>query len=107
MIRPAPSEWTGSLEAITMKSIAKLIPSLSMRGSRAWNLGGPREARHLHNRRHAEDHMVAAVYQDGEWLILDNLANLLVRDWEKTDYEPLAVLDYRGARRYLFAFWIQ
>ena len=51
----------------------------------------------VHNRRHAEDQMVAAVYQDGEWFILDNLTNLLLR-WEKTDYEPLAVLDYRGAR---------
>jgi hypothetical protein len=45
-----------------------------------------------------------AVYQNEEWLILDNLTNLLLRDWEKTDYEPLAVLDYRGARRYLSAF---
>jgi predicted transglutaminase-like cysteine proteinase len=50
--------------------------------------------------------MVAAVYQDEAWLILDNLTNLLLRDWEKTDYEPLAVLDYRGARRYLSA-WIE
>ena len=39
-----------------------------------------------------------------DWFILDNLTNLLLRDWEKTDYEPLAVLDYRGARRYVSAF---
>jgi hypothetical protein len=32
---------------------------------------------------------------------------VLLRDWEKTDYEPLAVLDYRGARRYLSAFRVQ
>jgi hypothetical protein len=50
--------------------------------------------------------MVAAVYQNGEWLILDNLTNLLVRDSDKGDYEPTAVLDYKGARRYLSAFWI-
>jgi hypothetical protein len=49
--------------------------------------------------------MVAAVYQNEGWFILDNLTNLLLRDWEKTDYEPLAVLDYRGVRRYLSAFW--
>ena len=48
--------------------------------------------------------MVVAVYQDGEWLILDNLTNVLDRDWEKTDYQPLAILDYRGVRRYLSAF---
>jgi predicted transglutaminase-like cysteine proteinase len=57
----------------------------------------------VHNRRHGEDHMVAAVHQEGEWLILDNLTNVLLHDWEKVDYEPLAVLDYRGARRYLSA----
>ena len=51
--------------------------------------------------------MVTMVYQDSEWLILDNLTNLLVRDSDKTDYEPLTVLDYRGARRYLSAFWIK
>ena len=50
--------------------------------------------------------MVAAVYQDEEWLILDNLTNLLLRDSEKRDYEPLSILDYKGARRYLSAFWI-
>jgi predicted transglutaminase-like cysteine proteinase len=61
----------------------------------------------VHNRRHAEDHMVVAVYQDGEWLILDNLTNVLLRDSEKGDYEPLAILDYTGARRYLSAFWIE
>jgi len=50
--------------------------------------------------------MVVAVYQDGEWFILDNLINVLLRDSEKRDYEPLAVLDYLGARRYLSAFWL-
>lgn len=49
--------------------------------------------------------MVVAVYKDGEWFILDNLTNALVRDWERKDYEPLAVLDYKGVRRYLSAFW--
>jgi predicted transglutaminase-like cysteine proteinase len=58
----------------------------------------------VHNRRHSEDHMIVAVHHDGEWLILDNLTNVLLRDSEKGDYEPLAVLDYKGARRYLSAF---
>ena len=51
--------------------------------------------------------MVVAVYQDGEWFILDNLTNVLVRDWESKDYEPLAVLDYKGVRGYPFAFWAE
>ena len=61
----------------------------------------------VHNRRRSEDHMVVAVYQDGEWFILDNLTNVLARDSERTDYEPLAVLDYKGVRRYLSAFWVE
>ena len=51
--------------------------------------------------------MVVAVYQNGEWFILDNLTNLLLRDWEKTDYEPLTVMDYAGVRRYLSALWME
>jgi hypothetical protein len=51
-------------------------------------------------------HLVAAVYQNQEWLILDNLTNLLLRDSEKRDYEPTAILDYKGVRRYPSAFWI-
>jgi hypothetical protein len=34
------------------------------------------------------------------------LTNLLLEDSEQRDYEPLAVLDYKGARRYLSAFWL-
>jgi hypothetical protein len=30
--------------------------------------------------------MVAAVYYNEEWLILDNLTNLLVRDTQKNNY---------------------
>jgi hypothetical protein len=60
----------------------------------------------VHDRRHNFDHMVAVVYYNEEWLILDNLTNLLVRDSEKRDYEPMAVLDYKGVRRYHSAFWM-
>jgi predicted transglutaminase-like cysteine proteinase len=109
MIKPAPSVWTGPLEAITMRNGDCKAYSLAKYAG-AQELGISADHVRLaivHNRRHAEDHMVAAVYQDGEWLILDNLTNLLVRDWEKTDYERLAVLDYRGARRYLSTLWIE
>jgi predicted transglutaminase-like cysteine proteinase len=61
----------------------------------------------VHSRRHDENHMVVAVYQDGEWLILDNLTNVLLRDSEKGDYDSLAVLDYRGVRGYPSASWME
>lgn len=51
--------------------------------------------------------MITAIYQEGEWFLLDNLTNFLVRDSERKDYEPLAVLDYKGVRRYLSAFWVE
>ncbi len=106
MIKPAPAGWVGPLEAITMRngdcksySLAKYAAALEVGIS----------ADHVrlvivHLPARSEDHMVVAVYQDGEWFILDNLTNALDRDWEKTDYEPLAILDYEGARRYLSAF---
>jgi predicted transglutaminase-like cysteine proteinase len=107
MIRPAPSLWTTPLEAITMRHGDCKDYSLAKYAG-AQELGILADHVRLvivhNNRPHGEDHMVAAVYQDGEWVILDNLTNVLLRDWEKTDYEPLAVLDYRGARRYLSTF---
>jgi predicted transglutaminase-like cysteine proteinase len=106
MIKPAPSEWMGPLEAITMKNGDCKAYSLAKYAG-AQELGIPADHVRLvivHNRRHAEDHMVTAVYQDGEWFILDNLTNVLLQDSDKTDYEPLAVLDYTGVRGYLSAF---
>jgi predicted transglutaminase-like cysteine proteinase len=108
LIKAVPGNWTGPFEAITMRhgdcksySIAKYA------AARAAGIS-PDQVRLVivHNRRHNEDHMVAAVYQDEEWIILDNLTNLLLRDSEKRDYEPTAVLDYTGVRRYLSAFWM-
>jgi predicted transglutaminase-like cysteine proteinase len=108
MIKPSPSDWTGPLEAITRRNGD--CKSYSIAKYAAARVAGisPDHIRLVivHNRRHNEDHMVAAVYQDEEWIILDNLTNLLLRDSEKRDYEPLAILDYKGARRYLSAFWI-
>jgi predicted transglutaminase-like cysteine proteinase len=109
MIKPAPDQWTAPLEAITMRQGDCKAYSL-VKYAGAQELGISREHVRLiivHDRRHHFDHMVAAVYQNEAWFILDNLTNLLLRDWEKTDYEPLAVLDHRGARRYLSAFWIE
>jgi predicted transglutaminase-like cysteine proteinase len=109
LIKPVPSHWMGPLEAIaTRKGDCKAYSIAKYAAARA--AGIPPDFVRLvivHNRRRSEDHMVAAVYQDGVWFILDNLTNVLVEDSEIRNYEPLAVLDYAGARRYLFAFRMQ
>jgi predicted transglutaminase-like cysteine proteinase len=107
MIKPAAGYMTGPLEAITMRSGD--CKSYSIAKYAAARVAGF-SADHVrlvvvHDTRHNFDHMIVAVYQRGEWLILDNLTNVLVRDSDKTDYEALAVLDYNGARRYSSAFW--
>jgi predicted transglutaminase-like cysteine proteinase len=108
MIKAAPGNWTGPLEAITMRNGD--CKSYSIAKYAAVRVAGfsPDHVRLVivHDRRHHFDHMVAAVYQNREWLILDNLTNLLLRDSEKKDYEPTAILDYKGVRRYASAFWI-
>ncbi len=108
MIRAAPGYMTSPLEAITMRNGD--CKSYSIAKYAAARVAGF-SADHVrlvtvHDRRHGFDHMVAAVYQDDEWLILDNLTNLLVQDSEKTDYEPTAILDYKSARCYSSACWI-
>ena len=108
LIKAAPGNWTGPLEAITMKNgDCKAYSIAKYAAARAAGIS-PDHVRLVivHSRQHNWDHMVAAVYQDEEWLILDNLTNLLLRDSEKTDYEPTAILDYTGVRRYLSAFWM-
>jgi predicted transglutaminase-like cysteine proteinase len=108
MIKAAPGSWTGPLEAITMRNGD--CKSYSIAKYAAARVAGfsPDHVRLVivHDRRHHFDHMVAAVYHNVEWVILDNLTNLLLRDSEKRDYEPTAILDYKGARRYLSAFWV-
>jgi predicted transglutaminase-like cysteine proteinase len=108
MIKAAPSDWTGPLEAITMRngdcksySIAKYA-AVRAAGFSADHV----RLVTVHDRRQHFDHMVVAVYYNEEWLILDNLTNLLVRDSDKRDYAPMVVLDYKGVRRYPSAFWM-
>ena len=109
MITPAPSDWTTPLKAIAMKNGDCKSYSIAKYAG-AQELGIPADRIRLvivRSLRRSEEHMVVAVYQDGEWFILDNLTNMLVRDWESKDFEPLAVLDYKGARGYPSAFWVQ
>ena len=109
LIKPAPSHWMGPLEAITMRNgDCKAYSIAKYAAVRAAGIS-PDFVRLVivHHRRRGEDHMVAAVYQDGAWFILDNSTNVILRDSEAREYEPLAVLDYTSARRYLSAFWMQ
>jgi len=109
MIKPAPGDWVGPLEAITMRHGDCKSYSLTKYAA-AQEVGISADHLRLvivHLPARSEDHMVVAVYQDGEWLILDNLNNALARDSDKPDYLPLAILDYTGARRYLSVFWMQ
>ena len=54
----------------------------------------------VYNRRRSVEHMIVAVYQDHEWLILDNLTMMLLKDFEQKNYEPMFVLDDMGVRSY-------
>ncbi len=108
MMKPAPANWTTPLEAIAMRHGDCKSYSITKYAG-AQELGIPADNVRLvivHIPRRGEDHMVTAVYQEGGWFILDNLTNVLARDSERTDFEPLAVLDYKGVRRYLSAFWM-
>src|SRR5215472_6578397 len=81
LINAAPGHLTGPLEVITVRdgdckshSIAKYAAARAAGFS----------ADHVrlvtvHDRRHNFDHMVATVYYNEEWLILDNLTNLEAR----------------------------
>jgi predicted transglutaminase-like cysteine proteinase len=106
MIKATPGEWTGPLDVLKMRNGD--CKSYSIAKYAAVRAAGysPDHVRGVivHTQRRHEDHMVTAVYQDDRWLILDNLTNLLVEDLEQGDYEPLAVLDYKGVRRYVSAF---
>ncbi len=101
-ITPAPVNWTGPLEPMKVGkgdckaySIAKYVGALEA--------GIPMNYARVvivHDKRHHEYHMVTAVYENDEWLVLDNLNMLLLQDSETRDYEPIAVLDHKGVRRY-------
>jgi predicted transglutaminase-like cysteine proteinase len=107
MIKAAPGDWTGPLEAITMRNgDCKSYSIAKYAAARAAGFSADHvRLVTVHDRQYHFDHMVAAVYYNEEWLILDNLTNLVLRDSEKRDYEPTAILDYRGARCYSSACW--
>jgi len=52
----------------------------------------------VHDRTTDEDHAVAAVRHDGDWLILDNRTLEMRRDAEIADFDPLFVIDGDGVK---------
>ncbi len=102
-IHPVPGDWTTALDAFErgmgdckVYSVAKYVALL-------W-AGIPIERLRLvivYNRHRSVEHMIVTVYQDHDWLILDNLTMALVKDIEQKNYEPMFVLDDMGVRSYI------
>ena len=53
-----------------------------------------------------EDHAVAAVRLDGEWIMLDNRWLTLVEDVDMPQVVPLFVLDRSGVRKFVPAMTV-
>jgi predicted transglutaminase-like cysteine proteinase len=107
MIKPSEGSWTSALDILQLGkgdckdySIAKYAALLRAGIS-------PDRIRLVivYNRVRRENHMVVSVYDDGQWLLLDNLTMLLVRDTDRKGYVPMYVLDETGVRRYIS--WVQ
>lgn len=103
MIRPSAGSWTSALDILQSGSgdckdyaIAKYAALLRAGIS-------PDQLRLIivHNSARKEDHMIVSVYDDGQWLLLDNLTMTLVTDTDRKGYVPMFVLDETGVRRYL------
>nr|WP_225705771.1 transglutaminase-like cysteine peptidase [Bradyrhizobium cenepequi] len=54
----------------------------------------------MHDALRGEDHAVAAVRLDGQWLTLDNRRMMMVTDSDVRNYRPAFVIDEAGVRRY-------
>jgi predicted transglutaminase-like cysteine proteinase len=103
MIRPSSGSWKSALDVLKLGSgdckdyaIAKYAALLRAGIS-------PDQLRLVivHNSARKEDHMIVSVYDDGQWLLLDNLTMMLVKDTDRKGYVPMFVLDETGVRRYV------
>jgi predicted transglutaminase-like cysteine proteinase len=101
MIKPSVGRWMSALDVLKLGngdckdySIAKYAALLRAGISSAYV-----RLIIVHNNARNEDHMVVSVYDDGQWLLLDNLTMLLLKDTDRKDYLPMFVLDEMGVRR--------
>jgi predicted transglutaminase-like cysteine proteinase len=95
-----PNEWLTALDAINADGDCKAYATAKYFALREVGIAAERVRLVIvHERNQAEDHMVVAVYEDDQWLILDNLTLALVEDTDESKYTPLFVLDDHGVRR--------
>ncbi len=103
MIKPSPGGWTSALD--TLKSGSGDCKDYSIAKYAALLRAGVSPARIrlviVYDTARNEHHMVVSVYEDGHWLLLDNLTMLLVKDTDRKGYEPEFVLDETGVRRFI------
>ena len=103
MIKPSAGSWKSALDIL--KSDSGDCKNYSITKYAALLRAGisPANIRVIivHNNAGKEDHMVVSVYDDGHWLLLDNLTMMLVNDTDKKAYVPMYVLDETGVRRYV------
>jgi predicted transglutaminase-like cysteine proteinase len=96
-----PGEWLTALDAIDAEGDCKAYSTAKYFTLREVGITADRVRLVIvHQRNHVEDHMVVSVYQDGRWLILDNLTLALVQDTDASEYTPLFVLDDHGVRMF-------
>jgi predicted transglutaminase-like cysteine proteinase len=106
LLRPTPGAWLSPLDVLRLgigdcKDYA-LAKYFALRQAGV----GPDRLRLVivHHKRHGQDHMVVAAYQDSGWLILDNRTMALMTDVDASSvYLPLFVLDDTGTRRYVLS----
>jgi predicted transglutaminase-like cysteine proteinase len=103
MIKSSEGGWTSALDTLKLGSgdckdysIAKYAALLRAGVS-------PAHVRLIivHDTARNEHHMVVGVYEDGHWLLMDNLTMLLVKDIDRRGYDPEFVLDETGVRRFV------
>jgi predicted transglutaminase-like cysteine proteinase len=103
MIKPSAGSWTSALDIL--KSGSGDCKDYSITKYAALLRAGisPSHIKLIivHNNARKEDHMVVSVYDDGHWLLLDNLIMGLVRDTDRRGYVPMYVLDETGVHRYI------
>lgn len=102
MIKPSAGFWTSALDIFKIGSgdckdysIAKYA-ALHMAGISSSNI----RLLIVHDNTRKQNHMVVSVYDNGQWLLLDNLTMTLVTDTDRRGYVPIYVLDDTGVRRY-------
>jgi hypothetical protein len=103
MIKPSAGRWRSALDIFKSGSGDCKNYSISKYAA-LLKAGVPLDQLRLiivHNNARRENRMVVGVFEDGQWLLLDNLTMTLVRDTARKVYVPMFVLDETGARRYL------